>query len=377
MSKAVKIIIGIVIVLAIGGFVGLNIYQQKEETAASSIVETVSLEKEEIVQNVMVPGTLELTDEQRIYFEVDKGKVKEIFVKKGDKVKEGTKLVEYENQQVTLEKEQNALEVESSNLQLKQYDSQMDDLKDEQKELEKQIGEDEAKKQIDEQREQLKLDKKIAELSLKQTDLQKQTIEKAISDLTVKSEINGVVVNVDETAMNPSMQDAGTLIHVANMDSMQVTGVISEYDTLKVKKDQPVKLTSEVLPEKEWKGKVSYIGDLPEGSALGEGGGAVQYSIIVAVEEASKMEAKPGFQLLMEIETERREVETLPLEAVQQEGEDYFVYLVQEGVAIKQPVTVGSTSEEFIEIVEGVTDSDVIINNPDGMITDGMEVSVE
>ena len=60
---------------------------------------------------------------------------------------------------------------------------------------------------------------------------------------------------------------------------MQVTGVLSEYDTLKIKEGQKVTLSSDAVPDQEWQGEVVAIGTLPEESEsiAQTGAQAVQY----------------------------------------------------------------------------------------------------
>ncbi|WP_340084641.1 biotin/lipoyl-binding protein [Siminovitchia sp. FSL H7-0308] len=75
-------------------------------------------------KTVVTPGTLKLESEQYIYDQPEKGEVKEIFVKPGDKLKKGDKLLEYNNQQVKLEKRQHQLQINSIYLELGQIKKQ-------------------------------------------------------------------------------------------------------------------------------------------------------------------------------------------------------------------------------------------------------------
>ncbi|MFS8580487.1 MAG: HlyD family efflux transporter periplasmic adaptor subunit, partial [Novibacillus thermophilus] len=179
---------------------------------------------------------------------------------------------------------------------------------------------------------------------------------------------------------------------IAALDELIVEGVISEYDTLKVEEGQEVVLSSDVVPDEEWKGKVTHIGYLPEQSNSVNGEAeAVQYAVEVAV-ESEDIPLKPGFQMIMEIETEKRKVPTLPLSAVvsksqatvggdstepSSEEEEHYVFVVKDGKAERRPVEVGIVSDDRIEIKDGLESDEHVVANPPENLKDGAEVTVK
>lgn len=371
-----KIWIGIGIIGIIALFIGVSVY--RASTKENVQVETTQMTVKEMTGNVMIPGTLQLAKEQKVYLDPQLGEVSKILVKEGDKIKKGTPLLKYENEQLQLEKEQNKLAIDSSYIRINQINKQIEDLDDKRKDLEKQIGKEEAKKQIEAEKSQLETEKKMANIELKQQLLQKETIEKKLNDLEVKSEIDGIVIGVNEDVIQNESQPS-VIIHIANLNEYKVTGVISEYDSLKVKENQPVTLKSDVVPDQKWKGKVSKINLLPQEQEImnqSNSNGAVQYPIVVKVEDQNIL-AKPGFQLIMEIETERKKVNSLPLEAVKQEDDQHFVFVVENGKVARKEIEVGITSEQNIEIKDGLTKKDQVILNPPDHLKVGMEVTIE
>ena len=79
-----------------------------------------------------------------------------------------------------------------------------------------------------------------------------------------------------------------------------------------------MRLTSDAVPDEEWKGKVSFIGDLPKDQEYRRDGtktdSSVEYPITVTLEE--EINLKPGFKMLIEIVTSEEKVNTLPIEAI-------------------------------------------------------------
>ncbi|HZH61149.1 MAG TPA: efflux RND transporter periplasmic adaptor subunit, partial [Metabacillus sp.] len=352
--------------------VGVNIYKASNQDVLS--VEAATVEERELTGNVMVPGTLSLSQENFVYLVPENGEVTEVLVKEGDKVEVGTPLLKYENEQLQLEKEQNALSLESSYLQINQIKDQIDDLDEKEKELKEQLGEKEAKKQVDAERDQLKTDLKRADLEARQILLQKETIESKLDDLEVKSEIAGTVLSIDEDARKGISQSP--ILHIGNSEELVVKGMISEYDSLKIKEGQSVTLRSDVLTDKEWKGTVKKVSYLPvqSDSAISSEETAVQYSIEASI-EGRNIEVKPGFKLIMDIETEKRSALAVPLGAVKQDGENYYVYIVEEGKAVRQEIEIGSANDQYMEITSGLEPGSKVIINPSEEVRDNVEVN--
>ncbi|MBD1381315.1 efflux RND transporter periplasmic adaptor subunit [Metabacillus arenae] len=374
MKKKVWIIVGVASLIAI--LVGANVYRAM--SAESPEVKTVNLKEREITANVMVPGTLQFQEEEYIFNEPEKGTIAEILVKEGDTVEKGTPLLKYENEQLTLEKEQNALSIESGYLRINQLKDQIEDLDEKEKDLKDQVGEKEAEKQIDTERSQLEMDLKVADIELRQTLLQKETIAKKMEELVVKSHFAGTVLSVDEEAASNKSEVQKHVLHIGDPNKLVVKGVLSEYDALKVKKDQPVKVRSDVIPDKEWNGKVTTVGMLPEQTdpALGDQNQAVQYPIEVSI-DTKDLEAKPGFKLIMEVETEKRTASSIPVEAVKQENDSYFVYVAKDGKAQRKEVEVGQSSGDYMEVKQGINAKDDVIVNPPDTLEVGSEVTVK
>ncbi|APH68334.1 efflux RND transporter periplasmic adaptor subunit [Bacillus sp. LR_5] len=373
-----KVWIGIGIAVLVALFIGMNIYRSAAPTSGSAgqKIQTGGLEEKEISSTVMVPGTLKFSNEQYVFYEADKGTLEDIKVKEGDKVKKGTPLITYTNEQLSLEKEQNQLTAQSNQLQIDQIQEKLKALDSKEKELEKQVGKKEAEKQIESERTELQMQEKTAEIELKQTELQRQSLANRVSDLQVKSEIEGTVISVNQEAASKKSDIQEPVIHIGNPKDLVVSGKLSEYDTLKVKKGQKVTLTSDVIQDKTWKGTVSAVGLVPdqqESTAAQGTEQAVQYPLQVKI-KGNLPEGKPGFKFIMNIETDKRKANTLPSKAVKKEDDQYYVYTVKDGKAKRVDVKIGEVTDDLTEIKEGISQDDQVILNPSDQVTDGTEV---
>lgn len=372
MKKKIWIAIGVAGLILL--MTGISVYRQI--FAEGPVVHTEKVKQEEISSTIMVPGTLSLQEVQKVYLSQEMGEIKEILVQEGQQVKKGEALLKLENPQLELEVEQNKLSVESGYLKINQINKQIDTINQKQKELVKQIGEKEAKEQLSAEIEQLNMEKKLADLELKQVLLQKDALVKRQEELQVISQMDGTVLSVNNQAMSTlAGSNQEPVIYIGNLGVMVATGVLSEYDTLKVSAGQKVTLTSDAAPAEKYEGEVLKISAIPKESSVviqGESQ-AVQYPVTVKVNSAN-IKLKPGFQLIMEIETEKKNSLVIPVQALSSEGDQSFVYIVKDHKAHRQKVQAGVTSGDKVEIIKGLKVNDTVIVDPGDELTEGMEV---
>lgn len=358
-----------VLILVVIGFGISRILANKapEVSAAEAKIESISA-------TLMIPGTLKWQNEQVIYHLPELGEITEIFVKEGDQVKKGQLLAKRENQQLKMQIEQNKLQIEFNKNKLKQIDKQWDLLNKELERLAKQIGAKEAEKQLAPQYEQLRLEAEMAQLELDQALLQKDALEQQQKDLEITSVIDGTVITVNHGASSSNVQEP--VIVIGSVGQMTARGYLSEYDAIKVKKDQKVILESDALPEQKWEGVVSKVGVLPEQGGLNSENRFVQYPVEVRI-TSGDIQLKPGFQLTMLIETEKKEALVIPLNAVKYEKNKTYVYKIEGKKARKTEVKLGISSAEKVEVLSGLKAGDKVIQKPSEKITDGLEVTVK
>lgn len=360
--------IAIIVSLLIIALIGLNVWKNNATTTLS--VETATLSEEVMIETVMTPGTLKLHKEQYVYYQQEKGEIAEVFVKEGQKIKAGDELVRYENKQLEMEKKQNDLQIRSIHLQL-------DNLRKQHREIDKALEKDEENEMLEQEHDQIKLQEQMTNIELEQANLQKESIDSRLEQLIVTAEVDGTVLTVNELTSSEVLIGEQSIIRIGSLNDVIVEGTVSEYDTLNIAEGQQVILTSDVVPDDEWLGKVSFIGDLPEESiSMGlETDTNVLYPIEISIED--EINLKPGFKMLIEIVTSEEKVQTLPVNAIQQEDDVNFVYVVKDGKAERVEVKIGSVDSEKMEIKEGVTEEDEVIISPSEDILDGTEVTVK
>lgn len=359
---------------------GINVYLSKGSASNKEIdVNVTQLKERTLKRTVMIPGTLSLANEQYIYYNAEKGELDKIHVTEGSIVQVGTPIVNYENDEIELEKEQHELGKKSSQLQINSLNKQIANLNLKQKNLETELGKEEAKNQIDIERTQLKLDLETAKLDLEKNNLESKSTLKREQDLEVKSDIKGTVLEVNKEAINNTSEVQNPVIHIGSTDEYIARGVLSEYDALNIQPGQSVVITSDVLPNKKWEGSVKQIDYLPQKQTTSDSTSdtANQYPVEIKVDDEDISSIKPGFKLLLEIETTSKKARSLPIKSIVNEGKHKYVYVVENGLVSRKKVKVGETTSKFIEITSGVSEKEKVVSNPSAKLSDGLEVSIK
>ena len=378
MKKGIIFLIVIIILILT---ISINVYRAQGDNENVEVNVTQLTEKQ-LRSTVMIPGTLKLADEQYVYYDTQKGELDNIHVTEGSRVQYGTPVVTYENDALELEKEQNKLAKKSSQLHIDSLNKQLNNLNKKQKELEKQVSKEEAKEQIASERTQLNVDLETAKIELEKNKLDMKSTAKKEADLEVKSEINGTVLEVNKEAVNNTSDVQKPLAHIGNTDQYLASGMLSEYDALNVKSGQPVTITSDVVPNKKWTGTVKQIGYLPQQQAVaadasGAGDAPNQYPVEIKIDDEDIKSMKPGFKLLLEIETNSQTAKSIPAKSIVNEDKKTYVFVVKDGKALRREVKIGQRTNKFVEIVKGISAKDKVVTNPSDQLTDGVEVNVQ
>ncbi|UOE92203.1 efflux RND transporter periplasmic adaptor subunit [Alkalihalobacillus sp. LMS39] len=370
-KKKIGIIVGVIVLISTLTFFG--VYRSLADQAVSVEVESPKLQT--ISSEVMIPGTVELEHQQIVSFSPEKGSDYKVLVDVDETVEEGTPLVEFPNTQYGYELEQINIQVESGYLRINQVEKQLEAVKERKKELEKEVGKEEAEKAIRAEEDQLILERRMANLDLRQILLQKEALEESEEDHIVTSTGEGTVLSINESASVSAFEGNETIVHIANKNSVVITGHLSEYDSVQVKEGLRVNISSDAIIEESWSGVIDSVSYFPKSSEPLDGGTAVQYPFQVAIEEGPVSLLKPGMQMIMQVVMEEKEAVTIDMSAiVQEDGEDY-VYVYENGIIRKAPVTLGIADGNRME-VNGLSEEEQVVVNPTNRLVDGMEVSL-
>ncbi|HKL10830.1 MAG TPA: efflux RND transporter periplasmic adaptor subunit [Clostridia bacterium] len=187
------------------------------------------------------------------------------------------------------------------------------------------------------------------------SDTQIKALQNQMSDSYVKAPISGIVsaLNVEKNGFAVSGQPSAV---ITDISVLQIEADITEKLINKVFVGKNVQLMIPAISNEKLDAKVSLVNPVP--NALTN-----LYKMKIQVVNYDDL-IKPGMiaQIYFSID-ESKNVLMLPIDAVIQEGNEYFVYIVEEGKAVRKTVKVDVDNGEYIEIVSGVkADDDVIVS---------------
>lgn len=206
--------------------------------------------------------------------------------------------------------------------------------------------------------------------------------ETASTDIDISSVLSAVTSGGDVTGMLSSLltdgQSAVTILYYPLVADIS----LNKYDILDVDLNQDVIITS--ASDAEFEGKVSYIS--PVASSSGGlnlnsimGGSTASSSTIpaqVTIENADNS-VIVGVDVQVSIITDTVEnAVVLPVEVICIDGEDVFVYALEDGKAVKKNVELGIASDTHYQILSGISETDVLIKNTVGL-EDGVNVEAK
>lgn len=192
--------------------------------------------------------------------------IKEILVKEGDEVSEGTELFIYDVEAMELDLEQGQLEIEK-------FDNDIDSMKKQITQLEndKKNASNDDKFSYSTQIQALKTDISKAEYDKKVKNAELEKLKNSIKNSTVKSEMAGTVkkinsLNADGNSpdnMYGENTDADVVMTIIASGDFRVKGTVNEQNMMAVSADMPVIIRSRADDTVTWNGTITEIGSEP------------------------------------------------------------------------------------------------------------------
>lgn len=195
--------------------------------------------------------------------------------------------------------------------------------------------------------------------------------QETLADTNVRANVDGTVyaLPVREGAY---VNSGDLLVGVAELKTVQVRAFIDEPDIGRLSQGQKVTVTWDALPERNWAGTVSQVP-----TTIVTRGTRMVGEIVVDVPNED-MKLLPNINVSVSIITaERNNVLTVPREAVRQDGNQKYVFVVNNEAIHKENIETGISNLTRVE-VSGIKDNSLVALNSLNMqpLRDGMKVKV-
>ncbi|MBB6451027.1 HlyD family secretion protein [Geomicrobium halophilum] len=381
MKKRIAILIGVLIVLAV---IGTNTYIVSEEQAVEpEELEIITVEEVDIYESIIANGRVEPRDEQSVYEEPQYGEVEDIHVEEGESVEEGDLLVSYEeDEEIARQVVSIQNSIDRLHLEVEQQDRQISNAETRIANAQNNNEPDEVIEQYEQERDDLLFQQQLTEQEISEQEEELVYYEDRENDPhEVYSDLNGLVQERNESS---EAAEGERLLHVVADNGWDINGTVSEYDLVHVEEEQEVTVEANVINDQEWLGTITDLGTTPvevDDHLEGEEENVTSYPFTVQLEEEAP-ELVYGFHVNVLIDVETATAATvIPAEVIETETnledntETEYVYLIEDGVIVRQGIDTGIRNEQGVQVVAGLEPGDlIVVQDEENPVMSGMEV---
>jgi RND family efflux transporter MFP subunit len=192
--------------------------------------------------------------------------------------------------------------------------------------------------------------------------------EKQLSYTKITTGVSGTIIkkNVEEgTYVN-----AGSIIaSIVDILRLKVRVNVSENNVYYLKKGDKVKITTDIYPDTEFEGAISFIS--PAGDE------AHNYPVEIEIPNSSKYPLKAGtfVKVSLNIKSGRNGL-FIPRGALMGSIKDAKVYVAENGKAMLKKITIGNRNEDFLEVINGLSGTEKVIVSGQVNLTNNKPIKI-
>jgi HlyD family secretion protein len=422
MTRTKKILIGVVVVAVLGWLAYANLGLKR---TSGITVNTEKVERRDLEATVTASGKVQPKRSVDISAET-MGKVINVEVEEGDLVTKGQLLLQIDPKNLETAVQNREASLASARSTLDQTRASIENAKIALREAEENLKRQEqmwkngllsrevyerAQNDVTRQRTNLLVSEQSAKTQEERIKQEQANLESARYDLNkvrMVSPIAGIVTkrNIDEgeTAVVGTMNNAGTvLLTIADLSVIETEIEVDETDIPHIQIGQSAKVTIDAIPDKEFPGKVTEVGNSPITTAS-TAGRATNFRVKVTI-DGLVPNVRPGFTCTAVITTATRTkalsvpiqsmtvremvvdaagnvvkpsptpaagapaasprpMAPAPLREGEKRKEIEGVFLVKDGRVVFTPVKVGIAGDKYFEALSGLQEGDEVVTGP-------------
>ncbi|MBO5055507.1 MAG: efflux RND transporter periplasmic adaptor subunit [Lachnospiraceae bacterium] len=253
-------------------------------------------------------------------------------------------------------------EIKGWEAELDVYNKMLSDYKEYRSEMKSQKSSAEAGKLTSGAKEELEADSQTKEIEAQETIDSIANVENGIT-----ADFDGVVTEMNAVE-GAALTDGTQLLKLESTEDVSVKISVTKYDLDKIKIGQKAAVT---IGAKTYDGEVSKINKMAEQNASGA---AVVGTEIKLLNPDSDVYLGVEAKVVISTAKETDSV-IVPVSAVNVDVDGEFVYVVRDGILVKQPVVTGISSDTMIQIIEGVDEGDRLVTDVTTGLVEGMAVT--
>jgi HlyD family secretion protein len=196
-----------------------------------------------------------------------------------------------------------------------------------------------------------------------------RAVQEKLNSARVLAPLGGTVYSLT-ARQGTYVQTGEVLAELADLTRIRARAFVDEPELGLLKEGQTVEITWDGLAGRTWSGRVEQLPKIvvARGSRnVGE--------VLCSVMDANS-ELLPNTNVDVRIRTaERDNTLTLPRGAIRSDGNRQYVFVIQEGRLARRDVSLGISNSSHYEILDGITETDVIALPGASDLQEGMPVT--
>ena len=346
--KKMKIVGSIVIVVAVMIAILLNNKSKMQAKSKNDAVKflpvtLVEVQKQTLADNLSLTGTISANNDVAVLSETE-GRVTKVKVGVGDVVKDGTVLVEVDDEMKQANYTAAEVNYEKAKKDLQRYEKMY---------KEKSVS--------DAQREG-------SRLAYKSAEAQYIVARRQFNDTKIKSPIAGVV-SARQVDVGTTLQKNNVVANVVDISTLKVKLNVGEQDAFKLKVGDRVDVSTEVYPGITFNGKIETISSKADE--------AHTYPVEVKLANNATHPLKAGmFGRVSFLAVKSNEVLSIPRQALVGSTRMPQVFVVEDGIAHLRDIVVGAEIGTNLEVLSGLKTGEQVVLNGQNNLKDKVAVTV-
>lgn len=395
MSKKKKILIGSGLGLVIVILIAVNLMKKKDDAIE---VTTEKVKRGNVVKTVTASGKIQPVTDVKISSNVS-ARIMQLFVKDGDRVKKGQRLVALDRtlyeaavnqaRAEVLRVKAQVMSAQASYTKAQQDYDRIKDLHD------KKLASDSELETAATARASSKSSVDAAESAVQAAEAQLAQSLDNLSKTDIYSPIDGTVSQLNkeggEIALG-SQFSQDIIMVIANLSSMEARVNVDENDVVHIALNDSAKIDVDAFPDRPIRGTVTEIANSANVTSAGTQEEKTEFEVKIALDE-SLAELRPGMSTTADVTTDvRTSVLSVPIQCVtvrepdklkkkvtiedntaiaddsatdefkpNKDGVVEIVFVIENGTAVARAVKTGIQSETHIEIISGINEGDEVV----------------
>ncbi|TWD92247.1 HlyD family secretion protein [Neobacillus bataviensis] len=336
---------------------------------------------------------------ETIYVNASKGSIKEIFVKEGETVAKGQQLFSYEGSALKAELGQAEINKQLAETSVQQLKEQITSLETDLLEAEStntpvtsdatnttvttnltDMGDsdniaDQSILSLNAELNTAKADSRAAELKVEKYTLEAEKLKAELDSLIVSSNTAGVIVNLNQNVGQGFQEKENqqiAIMEIASNDPFRIEGKLTEAEKAKITPGQPIIVTSNVVANKNWNGKITEVSDYPTYKEPVNKDKDSQHEPIPYYSFKASLDTQkglyPGYSTSLDVVVQSKQLLAVPETSIIGIGKSTYVMVQKKGILHKQKVETGQKTGQWVAILKGLKDEDKVGVNPSWIV---------